>query len=325
MNTLVIGDGYNWIIDEIVDDYKKFTNHSMVSDNIELAWSVSMAHLPKLINLNVPRVITIHHIDPLKVKEYQNTFDIINKYAAAVICPNKITSEYAKQYIVKPIYTLPYWLLSKRKVNINESQVEHLKKEIKIDNEIIIGYFQKDSEGSTNRPKLSKGPDVFLRIAIELNKRHNIKILLSGHSRDYLIENFKRKGIKYSFYPRYSNINDLYDVCDWYLVTSRTEGGPQSILEAPYRNVKILSTRTGIAPEVLPEECLCSLPGDFVRKFEEDKIPLESIKQNIIDNFIPEVVVPKYDVLLEDIKKLQLLIQFFLPLNIRTKIKAQLL
>ena len=50
----------------------------------------------------------------------------------------------------------------------------------------LIGSFQKDTEGNTNLPKLSKGPDIFLKIVkdfYEINK--NTVVVLSGTRRDY--------------------------------------------------------------------------------------------------------------------------------------------
>ena len=46
-------------------------------------------------------------------------------------------------------------------------------------------------------------------------------------------------------------VNKLYNVLDLYLVTSRVEGGPQAIFECALTKTPILSTKVGVAPEVL--------------------------------------------------------------------------
>jgi glycosyltransferase involved in cell wall biosynthesis len=40
---------------------------------------------------------------------------------------------------------------------------------------------------------------------------------------------------------------------DLYLVTSRTEGGPKAILEAMATGVPIVSTKVGMAPDIIKE------------------------------------------------------------------------
>ena len=37
-------------------------------------------------------------------------------------------------------------------------------------NTFLIGSFQKDTEGKTNLPKLSKGPDIFVNIVKDIYK-----------------------------------------------------------------------------------------------------------------------------------------------------------
>ena len=37
------------------------------------------------------------------------------------------------------------------------------------------------------------------------------------------------------------DLNLLYDCLDWYFVTSRFEGGPQSVLESSFHKVKIFN------------------------------------------------------------------------------------
>ena len=59
----------------------------------------------------------------------------------------------------------------------------------------MIGSFQRDTEGSDLiSPKLIKGPDIFLEIVNDIflhNK--NLKVVLTGKRRNYLIENMKKK------------------------------------------------------------------------------------------------------------------------------------
>ena len=49
----------------------------------------------------------------------------------------------------------------------------------------LIGSFQRDTEGFDRKsPKLVKGPDIFIEIVKQLNKKHNnLKVILSGKRR----------------------------------------------------------------------------------------------------------------------------------------------
>ena len=53
-------------------------------------------------------------------------------------------------------------------------------------------------------------------------------------------------------------LNELYNVLDLYLVTSRIEGGPQAILECAHTRTPILSTDVGVAPEILSPKSIYS-------------------------------------------------------------------
>ena len=46
-------------------------------------------------------------------------------------------------------------------------------------------------------------------------------------------------------------LNELYNLLDLYVVSSRVEGGPQSIIECSLTKTPIISTNVGIAPEIL--------------------------------------------------------------------------
>ena len=47
-----------------------------------------------------------------------------------------------------------------------------------------------------------------------------------------------------------SEINELYNILDIYIVSSRIEGGPQAIVECAISETPIVSTNVGIAPEI---------------------------------------------------------------------------
>lgn len=121
--------------------------------------------------------------------------------------------------------------------------------------QICIGSFQKDGVGWGDglEPKLIKGPDLFLGVVGRLSRDFPIFVLLTGPARGYVKRGLERLGIPYlhRFLENYRELADYYRALDLYLVTSREEGGPKAIMESMASGVPILSTRVGMAPDII--------------------------------------------------------------------------
>lgn len=290
MNIFVNRENSGWIIDQIYDDYKRFSRHNIVStvDVADVAWFLNpWGFFQNARKTKCPSFVSVHHIDESKIKEWK--FEDINKYASGCIVPNIHTEKVLNNYVGVPIYRFPYWVLSK----VMSAKTQGIIK--KENGEILIGSFQKDSEGKSNKPKLSKGPDVLLDVLISLKKLYNIKIILTGYNRGYLIENFKKENMSYKYFERATDLNPIYDSVDWCFITSRVEGGPQSILEASYRKVKVLSTDVGMASEVLHPSCICKDVNDFLCKFENGLDVTEHNFKKVSEEYVPREVISKID------------------------------
>ena len=138
-------------------------------------------------------------------------------------------------------------------------------------NAYIIGNFQRDTEGSDLvSPKPQKGPDVFAEIVRVLHTAGvPVHVLLAGPRRHWMRRKLAQYGVpftaigtpmegddlKVNLLPR-GTLNDLYQAVDLTLLTSRWEGGPYAILEAAGTRCKVLSTRVGLAEDVLEPESL---------------------------------------------------------------------
>ena len=123
----------------------------------------------------------------------------------------------------------------------------------------VVGSFQKDTEGKTNEPKMSKGPDVFVNIMEDIQKDHaDLLVVLSGTRRTYIIGELEKRGIKYKYFEMIGlqELNELYNCLDLYVVSSRVEGGPRAIVEAGLAKTPIISTDVGIAGELCPKESI---------------------------------------------------------------------
>jgi glycosyltransferase involved in cell wall biosynthesis len=117
----------------------------------------------------------------------------------------------------------------------------------------VVGSFQKDGVGWDEglEPKLVKGPDTLVAVLERLGIPETF-VLLTGPARGYVRRELERTGIPYRHLqlPR-DRLATAYHALDVYLVTSRQEGGPKSILEAMATGAPLVSTRVGQAPELV--------------------------------------------------------------------------
>jgi len=141
-------------------------------------------------------------------------------------------------------------------IPISEGQKDTIRKELGLpQDKVIIGSFQKDGVGWGEglEPKWVKGPDIFIRVIDRLSKDYDIFVLLTGPARGYIKSELDRIGVPYKhfFLKNYLEIPKYYNALDIYLVASRAEGGPKAILESMATGVPVVSTKVGMAPDVI--------------------------------------------------------------------------
>ncbi|HBE71756.1 MAG TPA: hypothetical protein DDW52_26735 [Planctomycetaceae bacterium] len=159
----------------------------------------------------------------------------------------------------------------------------------------LIGSFQRDSEGADlSKPKLVKGPDRFVDIVSSLNACSNrVHVVLAGPRRHWIRNELKARGVPFSFVGKlvkgddtdvnnlsWDEVNLLYNLVDCYIVASRNEGGPLSIIEAISCSTKIVSTHVGHAPDVLSPQCIFDSCQDAVKLLRAD------IDEGVLDGSI---------------------------------------
>jgi glycosyltransferase involved in cell wall biosynthesis len=120
----------------------------------------------------------------------------------------------------------------------------------------VVGSFQKDGVGFGEglEPKTIKGPDVFVAV-LERLRVPELFVLLTGPARGYVRRELERLGVPYRHVqlPARDDLVKAYHALDVYLVTSRQEGGPKSVLESLASGVPLVSTRVGQAPELVTD------------------------------------------------------------------------
>ena len=128
--------------------------------------------------------------------------------------------------------------------------------ELGIGNDVIcIGSFHKDGQGMQegNEPKLIKGPDILLQVIEQLSKLYPIFVLLSAPARGYVKRGLEKIGARYAhiYKQDFHEIPQLYHALDLYLITSREEGGPEGVLESMASGIPLVTTKVGLAPDVV--------------------------------------------------------------------------
>ena len=164
-----------------------------------------------------------------------------------------LENNFDKNKLFKIPISVDYALFNARQ-DLNKLE---LRKQFKIPAEcFVIGSFQKDGEGWGRglKPKLIKGPDIFIETIKKLkNKIDKLYILLSGPSRGYIQNELVKINIPF----RYINFKDyyktplLYHLIDLYFIPAREEGGPRALLESFASKTPIVSTNVGQVKDLL--------------------------------------------------------------------------
>ena len=79
-----------------------------------------------------------------------------------------------------------------------------------------------------------------------------------GYIDQETIDELKKAAIEYYYFEmsNFDELNELYNLIDLYIVTSRIEGGPQAIVECGITKTPIISTDVGFATDILSSESI---------------------------------------------------------------------
>ena len=130
-----------------------------------------------------------------------------------------------------------------------------IRKKLRIpESAICVGSFQKDGNGwgAGNTPKLIKGPDVFCEVIQRLKKKYPVFVLLTGPARGYVKNRLSSDRIPFKHYylRNYLNIVRFYQALDFYLISSRAEGGPKALIESFATGIPVVSTDVGMVHDI---------------------------------------------------------------------------
>lgn len=288
----------NWIVDRLKNEFTHFsdnltTNYQRKADLIWIiapwTWKdVSRKHLS-----SKKVICTIHHIDEDKFNnDSKNEFYQREEYVDLYHVASPKTFDQLKKYTDKKIVYIPFWIDKNKWFHIDNKK--QLREQFKISNkDFIIGSFQRDSEGhDTSLPKLSKGPDRFLEIVKHYqNHKSNLAVLLTGKRRNYLLNELTKLEIKNHYFEmvKPDEMNNLYNLLDLYIVSSRVEGGPFSIYESAMTKTPIISTDVGVASEILAGKSIYKIQ-QFDKAVPDVEFAYKRVQEFTIDKIIPKYI-----------------------------------
>ena len=255
----------SWIIDRVTKEWNQ-QNGDLITKKIkesDIIWIIAnwvWRKVPKKYLQNKKVVVSVYHIDfdSFDEEEEKNFYEL-DQYVHTYHVISLKTKEQLQKLTNKKIISIPFWINQKNYFYIDDKK--ELREKLGFStSDFLVGSFQRDTEGhDLKSPKLIKGPDIFLNIVSEMNKKNeNLKVVLSGTRRQYLINELNKINVEYKYFEMadLELLNNLYNILDLYLVTSRLEGGPQAILESAITKTPIISTDVGVASEILHHDSI---------------------------------------------------------------------
>ena len=282
----------NWVVDQFVKEWDEFNTEitSKKARSSDIIWLIAPWTWKKVNNKylrNKKVLCTIHHLDFTKFdnREEKNFYERDNfvDFYHTISEKSKIQLQ---KLTDKSITVMPFWVNQNNFYQIKNNRNLINKFNLNSDS-YYIGSFQRDTEGhDLISPKLSKGPDRFLEIIVQKNKEiKNLEIILTGKRRNFLINQFTKNGIDFRYFEMVSNneLNELFNILDLYIVSSRVEGGPRSIFESAITKTPVISTDVGFASQLLHPESIFDM-----NNFSKAKPNVEYAFNNVQKYTLPE-------------------------------------
>ena len=256
----------SWVVDRFREEFYDYNSKITTNDikTADIIWIIAPWIWKKIKRKNLKNkkvLCTIHHFEEKDFeKEGLKNFNKLDKYVDQYHVISELSFKQLKSLTLKNVTKIPFWVNQNIWFDISDTKI--LRENYNIDTQdFVVGSFQRDTEGfDLVSPKLIKGPDRFIEI-IEKLKYKNPLVLLSGKRRQYIINRLEKLEVRYKYFEMVDVkvLNELYNCLDLYIVISRVEGGPQSIVECATNKTPIISTDVGIASEILSENSIFNM------------------------------------------------------------------
>lgn len=295
---LVRGDESGWAIDEdrrLTDAALEFTPELVelvespeAADVVHAVWWEPLMELPAA-SLAGKRVLCHFEEDPrlrLAMPHFASAMQRVDHWIA-----QSAPAHAFLRRLGVPCSLVPYAVDEMCFLEPPEPPTEPVARALRAipDGAYLVANFHRDTLGEglaegRIEPKLKKGPDVFAEI-LGLCRRRGLPVvaLLAGPRRHWLRDRLDSLGVPFVFAGETTSGDDypanilpvrelmhLYRRADLHLSCSRHEGGPRGVLEAAAAGTPQLSTPVGVAPDVLPAECVFEDAVDAADRIERD-------------------------------------------------------
>ncbi len=297
------GDGKGWALDEDRRQMRQALRGSVIETSLAQAeiihtpfWQGLSSVAPEILK---QKFVIAHADNPpffyLKQPDFSWGQQIVNLWIAR-------SQEAFEQFqrLKLPVEYIPYTIDSKLFFPIEDKKALRRKFGIPED-AYVIANFHRDSEGSDlTKPKVQKAPELFLAILKSLRERGcSFHVLLAGPRRNWLRKALAEEEMPFTFIGKQdvtgddfgvnilkrSQLNELINAADLYLIPSRWEGGPQSVMEVAACRCKILSTPLGVAKDILEADSLYHSVDEAA----------ECITKDQESNFLQSTVQPQWE------------------------------
>lgn len=285
------GEGQNWALDHDLHYMKQITKPFAESVSLEEAeivhsvWWRGVLEIPreKLVGKKIIASIADKPEIVFGTEEYlfaRDKIDVwLTEYHAA---QNFLTSIGERSLLLPDVVDVD---LFHPATNFEKEKAD-LKSRLGIPQDrYLIANFHKDSSlDDLAQPKKQKGADLLLEIVDGLSKRGlTVHLLLAGPRRHWIRTRLQERGVPFTFVGEATPEDDIRKntlslkqvaemtrAVDLYLIPSRWEGAPNSVLEAAASYTKVLSTHVGQAPDILAPEALFENVSEAIHKIEND-------------------------------------------------------
>lgn len=205
------------------------------------------------VNNSCQTIATIFHIAS---SQHRQRIQIAAPHLGVLHTTNSLTAHELEALGIPSsrIHVIPLGINLKQFPPATTSQRQMIRQQLSIPAHTkVIGSFQKDGVGwgAGMTPKLEKGPDIFVEAVTELSRHLPIHVLLVGPARGYITRELAKRNIPHTNIGHVSpsELPAYYAVLDAYLISSRVEGGPLSLLEAWASSVPVITTAVGMAAD----------------------------------------------------------------------------
>lgn len=279
----------SWVVDRFREEFYIYNSKITTNDikSADIIWIIApwiWKNIPKKFLKNKKVLCTIHHFEDKDFeKKGIKNFNKLDKYIDEYHVISKLSFNQIELFTKKNVTNIPFWVNQNLWFEIKNTKSLRKKYSFQ-DDDFVIGSFQRDTEGADLiSPKLIKGPDRFVEIVKKL-KHKNPVIVLTGKRRQFVINQLKKINIRFKYFEMVNTeeLNELYNCLNLYIVTSRVEGGPQSIVECALSKTPIISTDVGIASEILSKNSIFNMEN-----FENAKPDINTAYKNSTSLMIP--------------------------------------